>query len=169
MWNSDNVLVGETEMKRTLEKTRCRWEGDIKINFKLIGHESAGWIWLRIRWSGGFLWKRVWIPKKKGNLWLFPFSTINLIKVVYYGERHNIQEIVIFGKQQVTLSSKLYYSEFVLGWAVMDNYSSTGIRDNETFQHANETQLEAMRTSQLFCWCCDLYSGLGTEVRFILH
>jgi hypothetical protein len=35
-----NILVGKTEEKRPLERTKCRWEHNIKIDHPGIGYEG---------------------------------------------------------------------------------------------------------------------------------
>jgi hypothetical protein len=47
--------VGKTEGKRSLGKSRRRWEGNIKIDLREIGWNGMDWIWLRIGTSGGLL------------------------------------------------------------------------------------------------------------------
>jgi hypothetical protein len=49
------VLVGKAEGKRPLEKARCRWEDNIKMDLREIGTDGrTGFVWLRIG-SGGEL------------------------------------------------------------------------------------------------------------------
>jgi hypothetical protein len=46
-------LVGRPEGKRPLEKPRCRWEGNIKMDLREIGIDGAKWIRLaqdRVQW-----------------------------------------------------------------------------------------------------------------------
>jgi hypothetical protein len=38
------VLVGRPEGKRPLERTRCRWEDNIKVYLREIGIDEANWI-----------------------------------------------------------------------------------------------------------------------------
>jgi hypothetical protein len=47
------VLVGRPEGKRPLERPRCRWEDNIKMDLREIGIDGANWIQLaqdRVRW-----------------------------------------------------------------------------------------------------------------------
>jgi hypothetical protein len=47
------VLVGRPEGKRTLERPRCRWEDNIKMDLREIGIDGANWIQVaqdRVRW-----------------------------------------------------------------------------------------------------------------------
>jgi hypothetical protein len=47
------VLVGIPEYKRPLGRPRCRWEYNIKVNFREIGIDGANWIHLaqdRVQW-----------------------------------------------------------------------------------------------------------------------
>jgi len=54
------VLVGKPEGKRPLGRPRCRWEDNIKMDFrKWEGIVGTGWSWLRIGTGGGRLWVRV--------------------------------------------------------------------------------------------------------------
>jgi hypothetical protein len=51
------VLVGKPEGKRSLGRSRRRWEDNIKMTFrKLEGVVGTGWSWLRIGTGGGHLW-----------------------------------------------------------------------------------------------------------------
>jgi hypothetical protein len=52
--NAYRILVGKSEEKRPLGKSRHRWEDNIKINIK---HEvvCTGLIWLKIGTGGGSL------------------------------------------------------------------------------------------------------------------
>jgi hypothetical protein len=48
-----SVLVGRPEGKRPLERPRCRWEDNIKMDLREIGIGGANWIRLaqdRVRW-----------------------------------------------------------------------------------------------------------------------
>jgi hypothetical protein len=48
------VLVGKPEGKRQMGRPRCRWEDNIKMDFrKLEGVVGTGWSWLRIGTDGG--------------------------------------------------------------------------------------------------------------------
>jgi hypothetical protein len=38
------VLVGRPEGKRRLGRPKCRWEDNIKVNFREIGMDGAKWI-----------------------------------------------------------------------------------------------------------------------------
>jgi hypothetical protein len=47
------VLVGRPVGKRPLEKPRCRWEDNIKMDLREIGIDGSNWIRLaqdRVRW-----------------------------------------------------------------------------------------------------------------------
>ena len=47
------VLVGKPEGKRSLGRTRCRWEDNIKMDLQEVGGRSTDWIELaqdRDRW-----------------------------------------------------------------------------------------------------------------------
>jgi hypothetical protein len=47
------VLVGSPEGKRAVERPRCRWEDNIKMNFREIWIDGANWFRLaqdRIQW-----------------------------------------------------------------------------------------------------------------------
>jgi hypothetical protein len=47
------VLVGRSEGKRPLERPKCRWEDNIKLDLREIGIDGANWIWLaqdRVQW-----------------------------------------------------------------------------------------------------------------------
>jgi hypothetical protein len=39
-------LVGRLEGKRPLERSRCRWENNIKMDIREIGICEVNWIWL---------------------------------------------------------------------------------------------------------------------------
>jgi hypothetical protein len=48
-----NVLVEKREGKRSLERPRCRWEDNIKMDFQEVGCGDMDWIGLaqdRDRW-----------------------------------------------------------------------------------------------------------------------
>jgi hypothetical protein len=48
--------VGKPEGKRTLGRSRCRWEDNIKIDLQEVGRgECTGLIWLRTGTCGGNL------------------------------------------------------------------------------------------------------------------
>jgi hypothetical protein len=49
------VLVGRPDRKRPLERRRCRWEDNIKLDLREIGIDGANWILLARIWSGGGL------------------------------------------------------------------------------------------------------------------
>ena len=50
------ALVGKREEKRTLGRSRRRWEDNIKMDLKIIGLVVwAGFTWLMIGASGGLL------------------------------------------------------------------------------------------------------------------
>jgi hypothetical protein len=38
------VLVGKPDGKRTLGKSRCRWEENIKMDLQEVGREGMDWI-----------------------------------------------------------------------------------------------------------------------------
>jgi hypothetical protein len=48
-----SVLVGRHEGKRLLGRTRCRWQGNIKMDLREMGIDGANWIRLaqdRVQW-----------------------------------------------------------------------------------------------------------------------
>jgi len=50
------AVVGKSEEKRTLGRSRRRWEDNIKMDLKIIGLVVwTGFIWFRIGASGGLL------------------------------------------------------------------------------------------------------------------
>jgi hypothetical protein len=54
--NAYRILVGRPEGKRPLERPRCRWEDNIKVDLREIGWVLwTGLMWLRIGTSGGLL------------------------------------------------------------------------------------------------------------------
>jgi hypothetical protein len=44
--NAYKILVGEPEGKRSLERSRHRWEDNIRVDLKKIGWEGVDWIHL---------------------------------------------------------------------------------------------------------------------------
>jgi hypothetical protein len=42
--NAYEILLGKPEEKKPLGRSRCRWEGNIKINLKETCGERVGWI-----------------------------------------------------------------------------------------------------------------------------
>jgi hypothetical protein len=52
------VLVGKPEGKRPPERTRRRWQDNIKIDHREVAWRGAwtGSIWVRIEAGGGLLW-----------------------------------------------------------------------------------------------------------------
>jgi hypothetical protein len=42
--NAYKILVGKLEGKRPLGKPRCRWEDNIKMDFRKIGLDGMDWI-----------------------------------------------------------------------------------------------------------------------------
>jgi hypothetical protein len=48
-------FVGKLEGNRSLERSRCRKENNIKMDLRETGCVSIGFIWLRIKSSGGLL------------------------------------------------------------------------------------------------------------------
>jgi hypothetical protein len=42
--NARMILVGKPEGERPLERTRCRWLDNIKMDFKEIGGDGMDWI-----------------------------------------------------------------------------------------------------------------------------
>jgi hypothetical protein len=57
-WNAYRILVGKSEGKRPLGRTRCRWVDNIKMDLREMGWDGMVWtgsIWLRIGTSGRFL------------------------------------------------------------------------------------------------------------------
>jgi hypothetical protein len=56
MRNSYNIVVGKSEGKRPLVRSRRRWEDNIRMNLKEIGLGVwTGCTWLSIGTSGGLL------------------------------------------------------------------------------------------------------------------
>ena len=55
--NAYSVFVEKYEGKRTLGRTRRRWEDNIKLDLREMGCDAGDWIDLplKIRYSGGFL------------------------------------------------------------------------------------------------------------------
>jgi hypothetical protein len=51
--NTYRVLVGKPEGKRPLGRPRHGWENNIKMEVKVIGWESVGWIYLPKGWESG--------------------------------------------------------------------------------------------------------------------
>jgi hypothetical protein len=53
------ALVGKPERRRPLERTRRRWEDNIKVNLREVGWGAwTGSIWLRIGTGGGLFCMR---------------------------------------------------------------------------------------------------------------
>jgi hypothetical protein len=56
------VLVGKSEGKRPLGRSRRRWEDNIKMGLQEVvrggGVVGSGWSWLRIGTGGRHLWVR---------------------------------------------------------------------------------------------------------------
>jgi hypothetical protein len=51
-----SILMGRPEGRRPLGRPRCKWEDNIKMDFKeLDGMAWPGLIWLRIGTGGGLL------------------------------------------------------------------------------------------------------------------
>jgi hypothetical protein len=51
--NADRVLVGKPEGKRLLERPRCRWVDNIRMNLRRVGWDDVDWIGMardRNRW-----------------------------------------------------------------------------------------------------------------------
>jgi hypothetical protein len=49
------VLVGKPEVMIPLGRSRCRWEGNIKLDLREIGLDEANWIQLAqdgVHWRG---------------------------------------------------------------------------------------------------------------------
>jgi hypothetical protein len=58
MRNAYNVLNWKPEWERLLGRSRCRWEDNIGMVLgKIVSEIRTGCIYLRVRNSGGFLWK----------------------------------------------------------------------------------------------------------------
>jgi hypothetical protein len=56
MRNAYKISIGKPEGKRPLGRLRSRWEDNIKMYLREIEWESViGFIWFRIKCSGGFL------------------------------------------------------------------------------------------------------------------
>jgi hypothetical protein len=43
-WNAYRILVGKTEGKRPLERSRHRWEDNIRMDLREIGWGGMDWI-----------------------------------------------------------------------------------------------------------------------------
>jgi len=59
------------EMEKQLGKPRHKWEFNVNMKFDIT--VTAGFTWLSIRFSGGFLWTRKWtfeFQKRPGISWL---------------------------------------------------------------------------------------------------
>jgi hypothetical protein len=60
------VLVGRPKKKRPLGRPRCRWEDNIKIDFKEIGIDGVNCIWLvqdRVQWWAFVnMVTNIWVP-----------------------------------------------------------------------------------------------------------
>jgi hypothetical protein len=67
-------IMRNSEVKRPLRIPRRRWDDNIKMDIKEIWWVVwTGFIWLRIRTSGGFLWTWYWtfgFHKVLGNSWV---------------------------------------------------------------------------------------------------
>jgi hypothetical protein len=59
------VLVGRTEGKRPLGRSRCRWEDNIKMDLREIGIDGTNWIQLA---QGRVLWRD--FVSTEMNLWV---------------------------------------------------------------------------------------------------
>jgi hypothetical protein len=46
-----NIMVGNPEGMGPLEKPRCRWDNNIKVNLTETGREGMDWILLRDKWA----------------------------------------------------------------------------------------------------------------------
>jgi hypothetical protein len=46
MGNVYRILIGRLEGKRSVGRTRCRWEDNIKMNFREIGLEGVNWTYM---------------------------------------------------------------------------------------------------------------------------
>ena len=42
--NAYRVLLGSPEEKRSLQRSRCRWEDNIKMDLRDVGCDSGNWI-----------------------------------------------------------------------------------------------------------------------------
>jgi hypothetical protein len=59
MRNTYKIVVGTTEVIRSLRRPCRRWEDNVRMDLSKVGWEGLDWlIWLRIRTSGVALWKR---------------------------------------------------------------------------------------------------------------
>jgi hypothetical protein len=60
------VLVGRPKKKRPLERPRCRWENNIKLDFRETGIDVANWIqlaWDRVQWQTFVdIVMNLWVP-----------------------------------------------------------------------------------------------------------
>jgi hypothetical protein len=54
--NGYRILVGKPKQKRPLERPKCRWEDEIKVDLREIDWGvQSGFTWLRRGTTGGFL------------------------------------------------------------------------------------------------------------------
>ena len=64
--NAYRIIVGRLEGKRTSEKLRCRWEGDIKMDLKVVDCEARKWMNLAQNQNRWWTYVRVvmnlWVP-----------------------------------------------------------------------------------------------------------
>jgi hypothetical protein len=60
------VLVGRLKGKRPLGRSRCRWEDNIKLDFREIGFDGANWIQLaqdKVQWQAFVnMVMNLWVP-----------------------------------------------------------------------------------------------------------
>jgi len=70
------VLVGKPEGKRSLERSRSRWEDNIKVDLQEVGFGSMGWVELA---QGRDSWRalvnvvlNLRVPQKVGNFLTSP-------------------------------------------------------------------------------------------------
>jgi hypothetical protein len=91
------VLVGKSEGKRPLGRTRCRWENNIKMYPQEIGCGGMDWIELaqdRDRWRALVnAVMNLWAPQNAGNF-------LTSCKPVSFSRRtllHGVSKYVIMG------------------------------------------------------------------------
>jgi len=65
-------LVRKLEGKRPVEKPRCKWEDNIKVDLKEMGSEDVDWMHLaqdRDKWWASVnMVMNIWVPKEAENL-----------------------------------------------------------------------------------------------------
>jgi hypothetical protein len=51
MRNAYNFLAGKPEGKCSLERRRCRWEDNVKMDLRELGYEGLDWIRVAQEWG----------------------------------------------------------------------------------------------------------------------